>query len=98
VRVEHEMTEWTNEGCGTRTVRRTEVSTIQIPSAREIGGKAIKKLSGSVGRSFDAPSGGHVCGLAPYSGWAFGTCTETLTWKLSRAARNSQAAAVSSRL
>jgi hypothetical protein len=82
LRVERQRTELTDQGCETRTVSTSEVWTFQSPSAREIGGKAIKKLRGSVSRSLQAPPGGHVCGLAPYSGWAFTTCQETLVWKL----------------
>jgi hypothetical protein len=80
VTVERQRTEFTGEGCNTRTISTTEVWTFEASSAREIRGKPIKKLSGSVGRSLQAPPGGHVCGLP--NGWAFTTCNETLAWKL----------------
>jgi hypothetical protein len=80
VTVERQRTEFTGEGCNTRTINTTEVWTFDTPSAREIRGRPIKKLSGSVGRSLQAPPGGHVCGLP--NGWAFTTCNETLAWKL----------------
>lgn len=80
VKVRRERTELTDEGCSTRKISTTEVWTLETPSAREIGGKPIKKMSGRVSRSLQAPPGGHVCGLP--NGWAFTTCEETLAWKL----------------
>lgn len=80
VTVERQRTEFTGEGCNTRSITTTEVWTFQTPSARQIRGKSIKRLSGSISRSLQAPPGGHVCGLP--NGWAFTTCDERLAWKL----------------
>jgi hypothetical protein len=80
VSVERQRMEFTGDGCDTSTISTTEVWTFAAASAREIRGRTITRLSGSVGRSFQAPPGGHVCGLP--NGWAFTTCTERLAWKL----------------